>query len=613
MNTLTAGAMTHPQALERIVYLESVVSVQGKTIIELRRREAPLSKPGYDWIMNLQYKVKNLSQRIAEFESGEIYMNQKQEHRAKLAAKDVEIKKLRNELASARSSHVTMNKNWTRTLEYTENEYVKVLMKKDKELKKMENRALTAERRVDKLKDRMLEEKRKLYAALTKVEEEKGKVKKLTAQINKDFTNSSVPSSMSMKPKKIINNREKTGRKPGGQPGHAHHPRRKQEATEIEYVPVPDEFLNPDIYLPTGRVIEKQIVELMLIPVVKNYWTPEYRNRVTGTYVSAEFPKGLTDDVTYGSSVKAIALLLVNHCNVSHGKVSGIISDLTGGAVKPSVGFINKLTKEFSQKTQQEQDEAIRALLLSPAMNIDFTGAKVNGSRSSVLVCAAGDTTKYFARKHKGFEGVKGTPIEIYMNILVHDHDKTFYNFGTAHQECLDHVLRYLKGSMLNEKNLQWNRSMRELIQEMIHFRKHLDTGDGKNPDEINSARVKELEVKYDEILEQAKTEYEYEPPSDYYKDGYNLFLKMSKYREAHLLFLHDYRVPWTNSLAERKLRQFKRKQHQVMCFRSDDGLEYFCNTLGVLETLRAQGINLYESVTEIFSRPKSGQVKVAS
>jgi hypothetical protein len=605
--------MTYEQALDRIAYLESVVSVQGKTIIELRRREVPLSKPGYDWIMNLQYKVKSLSQRITEFESGEIYLRLNQEHKSQLAAKDGEIRKLRNELASARASHVTMNKNWGQTLEDTEKAYVKVLAKKEKEFKKMETRALNAERHVDKLKDRALEEKRKLYAALTEVVEEKGKVKKLTALINKDFTNSSVPSSMSMKPKKIVNNREKTGRRPGGQPGHAHHPRRKQEPTEIEYVPVPDEFHNTDIYVPTGRVIEKQLVELMLIPVVKSYWTLEYRNKTTGARVSAEFPEGLTDDVTYGSSIKAIALLFVNHCNVSHGKVSDIISDLTGGAVKPSVGFINKLTKEFSLKTQQEQGEAIRVLLLSSVMNIDFTGAKVNGSRSNVLVCATGDTTKYFPRKHKGFEGVKGSPIEIYMNILVHDHDKTFYNFGTAHQECLDHVLRYLKGSMLNEKNLQWNRSMRELIQEMIHFRKHLDIGDGKNPNEIDPERVEELVAKYDELLELAKTEYEYEPPSTYYKDGYNLYLKMSKYRAAHLLFLHDYRVPWTNSLAERKLRQFKRKQHQVMCFRSDEGLEYFCDTLGVLETLRAQGKNLYEAVTEIFSRPKPGQVKVAS
>jgi len=326
--------------------------------------------------------------------------------------------------------------------------------------------------------------------------------------------------------------------------------------------------------------------------------------------VSADFPDGLRDDVTYGSTIKAIALLLVNRCNVSLGKVSELISDLTGGAVKPSTGFLSKLAKEFSDKSEQEQEEAIRELLLSSVMNVDFTGAKANGKRMNVLVCVSGGTTKYFARKHKGFSGVKDTPIEVYTKILVHDHDLTFYKFGTGHQECLDHVLRYLKGSMLNEKHLTWNQSMRELIREMIHFRKHLDT-DGRNPDEIDPARVNEFEAEYDKLLEVAKTEYEYVPPGDYYKDGYNLYLKMSKYKREHLLFLHDYRVPWTNSLAERKLRLYKRKQHQVMSFRSFEGPEAFCNTLGVLETLRDHEKNLFEAVTDIFSRQKEEKTAV--
>jgi len=169
-------------------------------------------------------------------------------------------------------------------------------------------------------------------------------------------------------------------------------------------------------------------------------------------------------------------------------------------------------------------------------------------------------------------------------------------------------VLRYLKGSTLNEKHLTWNQSMRDLMREMIHFRKHLDTSDGRNPDEIDSDRVKELESKYDELLELARVEYEYDPPSDYYKDGYNLYLKMSKYKNEHLLFLHDYRVLWTNSLAERKLRMYKRKQHQVMTFRSFEGLYAFCNALGVLETLRDRGENLFKAVTEMFDRKKKRQ-----
>ena len=77
----------------------------------------------------------------------------------------------------------------------------------------------------------------------------------------------------------------------------------------------------------------------------------------------------------------------------------------------------------------------------------------------------------------------------------------------------------------------------------------------------------------YDEVIEKAKEEYEYEPPGDYYKDGYNTYQRMSEDKEEYVLFLRDPSVPPTNNLAERNGRQFKRKAHQVMAFRSREGV----------------------------------------
>ena len=56
--------------------------------------------------------------------------------------------------------------------------------------------------------------------------------------------------------------------------------------------------------------------------------------------------------------------------------------------------------------------------------------------------------------------------------------------------------------------------------------------------------------------------------------------------------------------LAEQLLRVYKRKQHQVMTFRSFDSLDFLCKSLGTVASLRAQGENLYESVASIFDRP---------
>jgi hypothetical protein len=150
---------------------------------------------------------------------------------------------------------------------------------------------------------------------------------------------------------------------------------------------------------------------------------------------------------------------------------------------------------------------------------------------------------------------------------------------------------------MENEPGLKWNRQMRELIQEMIHYRNGLSPGE--TPDADN---VRGFEGRYKAILGTAREEYEYEPPSKYYRDGYNLYMRLEEFMENHLLFLHDMNVPPNNNLSERLLRVFKRKQKQVMTLRSFDSLGYLCNSMGMIASLRADGRNLFASVAEFFN-----------
>jgi predicted nucleic acid-binding Zn-ribbon protein len=607
--TKTAASVNYKQLYEEQLKINaeqaSLIASLRKENHELRKRDAPLSNNGYEYLANLQYRVKDLSNQVSDFKSGERYIKIQADHKEHLCIKNREIEGLKQELAQSRRQTIDVRNKWIQVNEDLIAEHAKELSRKDREIEALKKKVLNLQNRCGEWKDRFLDARRELYEVKTELEDKEGIIQKLKAQINRDYENSSKPSSMSPNRKKIHNSRVPTGKKPGGQPGHPGHGRKKQVPTSKINIPPPPEWIgNPD-YKPTGKVITKQLVGIRVILVVNEYSTVEYRNVRTWERVHADFPDGVVNDVNYDGSVKAFAFLLNNHCHVSIAKVSDFLSELTGGELNISTGMICGLSKEFSLKTEAEQNEAFADLLLSPVMCTDFTTVRVDGKNMNVIVCADGRNILYSAREHKGHEGVKGTPVEGYQNTLVHDHDKTFYSYGGNHQECNQHPSRYLKGSMENEPGLKWAGLMRELIQQMIHFKKSLDPYDDRDPNQIDGDAVDAFEARYDEILALAKDEYDYEPPSKYNMDGFNLYKRMEKYKANHLLFLHDRRVPATNNESERLLRVVKRKGAQAMTFRSFNSLDYLCRSLGIVASLRTQGSNLYASVASIYDRVK--------
>ena len=108
------------------------------------------------------------------------------------------------------------------------------------------------------------------------------------------------------------------------------------------------------------------------------------------------------------------------------------------------------------------------------------------------------------------------------------------------------------------------------------------------------------------DIIRTAKEEYEYEPPSRYYKEGYNTYKRMEEKPEDYVLFLRDPKVPSTNNVAERFGRKYKRKAYQVMSFRSQEGSNLFCDGLTIIETIRVQGGNLFEELAARFNHKRA-------
>ena len=178
------------------------------------------------------------------------------------------------------------------------------------------------------------------------------------------------------------------------------------------------------------------------------------------------------------------------------------------------------------------------------------------------------------------------------------DHESALAKHGGKHQECMTHMDRYVKGAMENEPEKAWPGEMHAWISESISYWNDVKGG-GK---EYSSCEAERLIGKFMEILTKAGEEYEYEPPSKYNREGYNTYKRMAEDPEEYVLFLRDPSVPPSNNVAERFARKFKRKSHQVMSFRSQDGVNRFCDGLSVIESVRAEGYNVFEEIAARFN-----------
>ncbi len=554
----------------------------------------------FENVSAMRLKIRALERRIGELESGAAYAREVETRKALQRDYESQVRSPERDYADLGRLNAQMIKGWWDACEHVRLEGEREAKRARAEARRQERRALDAERRVDELLGEASEMRGEIAALRARVADLEGLNTKPAAQVRRDFENSSVPSSKQVAGRKRVpNTRVATGRRPGAQPGHPHHPRRRPEPTRAVELADPKGWGDDPDPCRTGNTTSRLVVSARVSVEVTEYVANVWRKRSTGGRVHAPFPECATDDVSYDGSREALAFLPANECCVSLAKASAFLREASGGALDMSAGMLCGLSREFSAKSAPERQAALESPVTRPVMHADLATANVDGGMAQVLILANGDATMMLAREHKGHEGVAGTPLAGYVGCVSHDHDRTFYSYGTSHQECLQHAIRYLVGSTQNEPHLTWNARMLGHVRAMIHWRNSLPPGEGPDPDEVAG-----LEREYDEILKLAAAEYEEHPPSKYYREGHDLFVRMRDYREAHLLFLRDAGVEPDNSLCERKARVFKRKQHACMAFRSFENMGFVCDAIAAVDNMRVAGEDVLSAVTAIFRRP---------
>jgi hypothetical protein len=414
---------------------------------------------------------------------------------------------------------------------------------------------------------------------------------KLKTALNKNPANSSLPPSLCPNKKTVYNSRIKSGKRPGGQPGHVGHRRRRITPDKTVEVALPVSCpVCGGLLKALGEPKRRTLTEVVITTHTTEYSSFDCVCTACDERLSAPFPNGVVNEANYGDSVRAVVTTLVDSCNISIEKALGFLWEASGHTLKISAGSAHNFLASFATKAKGELGEIAQRISESPVVGTDATYTSASGKRTYVYVTHADRDALYQASPSKGIAPLEASPLKGYSGTVVHDHDISCYSYGKRHAECNAHILRYLKGVCETEPKKRWAPEMLSLLCEAN------DAAKAAGAKGLDDEEVGGFFGRYDAIVALAASEYaaDLPVPAKYAPEGLALYRRLGRYRDAHLLFLRDPAVPFDNNASERLLRGVKQKTKQTGGFRSlDNGQANYCAFLSVTQSARARGMEV--------------------
>jgi len=458
----------------------------------------------------------------------------------------------------------------------------------------------------------------KIKAAVAKATEpildELGKahdeILRLKSIINKDSSNSSKPPRTDGF-KDIQNSREPSNRSRGGQPGHPGHrlglPENLEELVRRSVVKqhVVDYTSGSEEY------ISRYVIDVEVVTTIT-----EHRFAI-----GAKLPENMYNEVSYGDNIKAMTVLLLNEGIIAEKRFSKMLEGLTCGAVSISPATLEKFRLQFANNLEKngELEAIIDDLLNGEVMNTDDTTMRCSETveylqsggfnvleekgrsfKSTIRTHSNETSTLYTVNPKKDMEGIKRDDILTrFFGILSHDHESKFYNYGTAHSTCGEHLLRDLKG-LRDLEMISWAGDMRSHIAKM-NKHKNSDLIAGKAS--CDSELLASFEAEYDRLIAEGWVALSLMKEGSFGYDSLNAMLnRLTDYKGCYLLFIRNYKAPFTNNLAERDLRPEKTKEKVSILFRSWKGLKAHTRIRSFISTAKKRKLDLFDAITQVNS-----------
>jgi transposase len=429
----------------------------------------------------------------------------------------------------------------------------------------------------------------------TRVQALEAQLSEMQARLAKDSHNSGKPPSSDgltkPAPKSL---RQRSGNRPGGQPGHP--------GTSLCLSQSPDQIVDhrPDWCVACGEPLtpadttsieRRQIHDLPPLRVlVTEHRGHTCRCPVCQNVTRAAFPGGVNAPVQYGPQLLALGVYLTCYQLLPFARTSGLLHDLLGVSFSP--GTLRTVQQQCAERLGPVEEGIKTALTDSGLVHFDETGARIGGRLHWLHVAATSTLTYYAVHERRGRAATNEIGIlPAFAGTAVHDGWASYMTYGCRHALCNAHHLRELT-FLAEEGGLLWAQAMKRLL---LDIKTAVDRAKEQGHAGLAPPVLSAFEERYAEIVQQGQAAHPPAPATGKrgrakQSAGRNLVERLRMSRTAVLAFMHDFCVPFDNNQAERDIRMMKLRLKISGCFRTQTGADVFCCIRGYLSTMLKQG-----------------------
>ena len=468
------------------------------------------------------------------------------------------------------------------------NEFEKLNEKLDKANNTISNMSLTIyelNSTVKSLRKESKKDKETIQKLLLEIE-------RLKNNSNKNSNNSGKPSSTNGYKKVILNNREKSNKKQGGQKNH--------KGTTLTKDDIDTMIKNGEIDEVIELIENKNENNENLKPIITYEYDIEIKRKIIKHIIYPDISTNIiSSPVYYGNNIRTICNIL----EMKYMSIDGIksfIKEITNNKINISKGTIYTWNKNIANILSETEYEKIKQELLnSLVLHVDESPIKIDGKQHYIHNISNDTHTLQYVGKKRGEVTLEEFGfLKEYQGILIHDHFTMYYNYGIDNAECNVHILRYLNG-VCEFTSHTWAKSMKELLIEAKNRKEEL-INNGNNA--MSEEEYFKYKNRYLELIILGREEYKKDFKSNAYaSDEIRLLNRMEKYVHNHLLFLEKFYVPFSNNQAEADLRAVKIKQ-KIGKFRSIEGANTYAITRSCYSTYQKNETSIYNSISSLLN-----------